>query len=194
MSIGNNRIRLALDTSSFSGVTDVITNSSPQFWQGTNVRFELGLFYQDAIVQDITNIESITLLVKDSNARDGHAFMSRTISSLDLTQVVSQDDWDAGTKQHAVIEFDASETILPVEGNTATYWLSISAVINQQIPYPCVSLIQVGGTGTCFIQTSFDASVFPFAKDDTITIRGASPDDFNTTIGTVVGIRWYGVV
>ena len=59
MQISNQRIRLAIDTAQMGSINDVLTGQSPQFWNGVDLQFELGLFRGSALV-DISNLDSIT--------------------------------------------------------------------------------------------------------------------------------------
>ena len=158
MNVSVDRIRLALDTSLFTSPTDVVTSAPPQFWNGTNVRFELGLVYNGLIIPDVSNVDSITVLVKDSNSRSGRAMMSKTISSADIDRTVTDATWQDGSKQHVVVAFDHTETVMAVQGIQSNFWMVISAVINSGTGSPQTIVI---GAGTIVVSVGGQSVTTP---------------------------------
>jgi hypothetical protein len=134
MQIIADKIRLLLDQATNNPPQDVITSSSPTFWNGTDVRFEIALALNDLVVTDISNWDSITLLVKDQNSRSGIALMSKTLSSTDIDSTLTDATWADGTKQHIAFDFDHTETVLPIDSSNQTaFWMVITGVFNQTI-------------------------------------------------------------
>jgi hypothetical protein len=121
-------IRIAVDVSGVQQpLQDLATSAPPQLWNATNIRFELG-FFQNAALVDVSGFESVTLQIKDPNNKIGAAFVSRTISSGDLDNSTTDDTWADGTQQQCVVEFDHTETVMPMAGDTTSFWLVLSAV------------------------------------------------------------------
>jgi len=128
------RIRLIADqaTKTDDKMVDVYTDSTPELWVGNDVQFEVGIYHNNSLVTDISNIASLTLEVKNTSDRDGDPVMTATVSSGDLDGAVTQDTWDDKTAQHALVTFTGSETNLTVgSDNQAEYWLVISVITND---------------------------------------------------------------
>ena len=74
------RIRIACDHSKSSALVDKLTGDAPDFWRGTDIQFELGLFYGATLLDDVANIASIRLLVREKDNLVGTIFLDKTIS------------------------------------------------------------------------------------------------------------------
>ena len=79
MIISNQRIRLAIDTSQMGTINDVLTGATPQFWNGVDLQFELAIFYGAALAA-VSNLDSITVDVKQGSPRTGLPLMSKTLA------------------------------------------------------------------------------------------------------------------
>jgi hypothetical protein len=126
--LSRRRIRAKLDAAkrTTDRFTDVKTSSSPELWRGNDVQFELGIFWNDALVTDITNLASITVDVRSGTAV-GALLMTKTLSAVDLDTSLTAGTWADDSKQHALIAFTGTETNVPA----GAHWLVISAVTND---------------------------------------------------------------
>ncbi|HVU37929.1 MAG TPA: hypothetical protein VHC95_06310 [Opitutales bacterium] len=128
--LGRTRLRLAADAASFDAPLDVLRRATPQFWRGNDVQFELGLFFNGALL-DVSNLASLTLEVRPLGANGGPPdpsftpLMGETVTSLDNTMTL--DDWNSGAKQHAVLAFSAAESNIAA----GSAWFSIFAITND---------------------------------------------------------------
>lgn len=107
--LSRRRIRLAMDAAKDTSTraVDLNTNATPTLWKGNDVQFEIGIFFDDALVTDLTNLASLTLKVKASGAMTGDALMTKTVSSF---SALTAETWDDDTAQHALVTFASSET------------------------------------------------------------------------------------
>lgn len=118
------RIRLRCDGERYSSAIDVATGNTPAHWVGTNLRVELAAFYLAQLV-DVSLYSSITVEVRNTS-RTGDILMSKTTGT--LNNALAESEWDAGTAQHAVLQFSAAETKLSLAGLSKEFWLVVSAV------------------------------------------------------------------
>lgn len=121
------QIRLVADRGRTSPMIDAVTAGTPEFFCGTDVQFAFAVL-RDDVLQDISELATVTLEVKRRDARVAPAYMSKTISAGELTVGLTQAAWDEGTGAHGVISFTAAETSLDLAGgDEATYHLVLSA-------------------------------------------------------------------
>lgn len=154
--LSRKRIRLLGDQSTRTGekMKDILTASTPELWRGNDAQFEIAIGSNGSIIDDISNIASLTIEVKPAADRDGVALMTKTVEAGDL-QALSQSDWDSkGTEYyHALAAFTAAETNIAISTDTASYWLVIG-VITKDSPGRHITLqastllIVEDGTGT----------------------------------------------
>lgn len=124
--LDSNVIRIRMDTLSFDAPMDDVRQQRIQFWRCNNLRFQLGVFSGDAIV-DVTNFNTFFLTLRALNhglppSGGDPSLMFGQTSSIDTT--VTNEDWAAGTKQHGEITFTMEDNA--VEGGE--YWISIWAL------------------------------------------------------------------
>jgi len=121
------RVRLRCDGERFSSAIDAATGNIPAHWRGTNLRVEIGAFYAGQLV-DVGLYDAVTVEVRAAS-RTGDVLMSKTTGNLNNNLTV--EEWDAGTAQHAVLEFLAAETSLNLGGQTQKeFWIVVSALGN----------------------------------------------------------------
>lgn len=127
--INNQRIRLLVDASPSGGINDVISSSTPQFWNGVDVQFELGIFYGGTLAA-IDNIASITVDVKKDDPRTGTPLMSQTVAASSLNTTLTGMAWNGGASSdcHATVLFTNSQNQFVFSGTAESYWLVISAL------------------------------------------------------------------
>jgi hypothetical protein len=153
MQIVNQRIRLAIDTSQMGSINDVLTGANPQFWNGVDLQVELGFFYGSTLV-DVSNFDSITVDLKESDPRTGLPLMSRTIASGSLNPGLTLNAWNGGAPAdcHALAVFTNEESNLYLSDDAVTFWLVVSALTNDSPGHKIVLgatpiVVQEGGEG-----------------------------------------------
>jgi len=126
------RIRFFADESKLTSerMADIYTDATPEMWRGNDVQFEIGIGHDDAIVEDVSNIASVTLDVKPEN-RTGAALITKTVQSGDIN-TITQDNWDNKKAQNILVEFAGAETNIDMLGNNERdLWLVISYITND---------------------------------------------------------------
>ena len=123
--LSNNTVRLQLDTLSYDAPKDVLRKQWVQFWRCNDVVFQIGCFRGDELL-DVSDFSTIYLSFRELDngcppSGGTPALLLGSTSTFDNT--VTIDDWEAGTKQHAVIAFSAEENALAA----GEYWMSIWA-------------------------------------------------------------------
>ncbi|MGH8020523.1 MAG: hypothetical protein ACREIA_20015 [Opitutaceae bacterium] len=136
MSVTRRRVRLKVETADFDPPADVLTSSTMQFWRGSGLRVELGLF-ERGVLEDVANLESIRLEIKNqvsgsAPAPDAAALMAKEVTSFDNT--LASATWDDGTKQHAAIEFTAAETNITVPSGGNLWMILIATTTDDEEP------------------------------------------------------------
>ncbi len=116
MQIKRVKIRCAVDVGART-VSDVSTGSYPQFPAGSDVQFEFAFFYRGALL-DITPWDALTVSVIDASDILGPRLMDKPISKSPgvvpeekLDTSLDKTSWADGSKQHALITFDATQTM-----------------------------------------------------------------------------------
>jgi hypothetical protein len=168
--LGRTRLRLAADTASFDAPLDVLRRATPQFWRGNDLQFELALFFNGALL-DVSNLASLTLEVRPLGANGGPPdpsftpLMGATITSFDGTTTL--DDWNAGTKQHALVTFSAAQSNIAA----GTAWLSVFAITNDspgRVITLCAGAVRVleDGAGLATTPTPAADTFYTAAQSD----------------------------
>ncbi len=125
--LGRTRLRLATDLAVFDAPLDILRRTTPQFWRGNDLQFELALFFNGTLLS-VSNLASLTLEVRPLGANGGPPdpsftpLMGATISSFDDTTTL--EDWHSGAKQQAVVAFTAAQSNIAA----GAAWLSIFAI------------------------------------------------------------------
>lgn len=133
--INRRRVRLKLDVAGIVGandpVVDVLTNRTPASYRGNDVQFEIGLFNDDSIVSDLSNVASLEVVVKDNSDRDGAALASVTLTNAELT-ACDASQWTDGTSQHALVVFPRNKTGLNLNSqNSRDFFLAVGITTND---------------------------------------------------------------
>ena len=140
-------IRLKVDPLAWLDLKDVNTNQSPTIARGVDLRVEVGLFYNGAIVDSIANIDALVCEILSDLSAAAH--VTKTLAVGDLATPPSLANWTNGSGQHAVFEFANTETQLDMTGalsNEKTYYLVIHAVTTDPFPLYvplCRTVLQV---------------------------------------------------
>jgi hypothetical protein len=163
--ITRRRIRLKIDIAKRTSdrIDDVNTTSTPELWKGNDVQFELGFYFGNSIITDISNIASLTLNIRETDA-SGDLLATKTISSFtDITDA----DWIAGTAQHAVVTFTGAEANIAA----GDHWLAI-AITTTDDPGRSVTLgaslikITEDGIGTEAAAQAVEGTAYTKAETD----------------------------
>ncbi|NCC50897.1 MAG: hypothetical protein EOM20_06730 [Spartobacteria bacterium] len=128
------RIRLALNSRTFSALTCEISGATPEIWNATPVNIEIGLFAGDDVITDVTGITSIVMQIYDNPARQGPALAEATIDAADITDITAE-TWAAGTDQNATFALDADDVNFALDapdGESDELWMFFYAVIGGE--------------------------------------------------------------
>lgn len=122
-------IRIACELGNRGVVTDEITGAQPVIVRSEDCRFELGCFYGESI-QSVANITTLRLEVR--SARTGTVVLGKTLSGVAVDNSLTSETWSDRTKQHAVIEFTATETSAFADvSTTKDFWLIVKAATSD---------------------------------------------------------------
>jgi len=147
------RIRIAADLFRFDDFTDTLRSDDPEFIPklraGDDSQFEIALFNNGALLNDLSGISSIHLEIKPLHAEPEPAFdlddyeefdlrgpapnvepiREKTIAAEDLNAALTLTEWDslAADKAHAIITLDAAETNLA----PGDRWLTLAVTTND---------------------------------------------------------------
>jgi len=123
--IGRPSVRLKCDPTAWNGIVDKRTQKSPIVPRGTDVDIQLGLYTGDVWVDDVSDIGSITVALKDNSNRAGVPYITETIESADVSVPAGgESDWTDDADQHAAVTLTDEDTNLPA----AQYWLVVSII------------------------------------------------------------------
>ena len=126
----NNVIRLGLDVLSFDAPKDSVRQQWVQFWRCNDIAFQIGCFSGESLL-DISEFGIIYLSLRalDEGCPPSGGSPALLLKSTDeFDASLTLDDWQSGTKQHAVISFSAQENAL----SAGEYWMSIWAVTKSE--------------------------------------------------------------
>lgn len=110
---------------------DVVGDETPRFWRAGALRIEWAAF-DGAGLLDLSNVTSVTLRVRGGQSATDH-LMERTLAASDLDTGATLAQWEAGSHQHGVFEFDETETNLDVFGGQTQreLWLIVTALLGD---------------------------------------------------------------
>ena len=121
--ITHQKVRLSIDMKEENGIQDALTGRDPFFFRGSDIQFELGFFFGDDLV-DMTNVASVTIVIKSTLLTGTAAQMTKTNATVDLT--LASATWIDGTKQHVKTQFTDAETNLDLSSAASgLFWLSV---------------------------------------------------------------------
>lgn len=149
-----------------SAFLDVLTAKTPQAWVGTNLRFELAFFYR-GVLADISAWDQVSVQIKELTSKTGAALASQTISSGALNTGLTSSQWDNGSSQHAVIEFDDSAVNFDLEGADSKAYHMVVNGLSSDVPAKVmvmgVSVFEMreDGTGSTTPSPTVGANVIP---------------------------------
>ena len=126
--LGRTRIRLAGDAANFNSPLDVNSRATPQFWRGNDVQFEIAVFF-NGVLQSVANLASMTLEIRVPGPAGGAPdpsttpLMSATVYSGALDDTTTQDTWNSGTQQQALITFTAAQSNIAAGPQWLSLWV-----------------------------------------------------------------------
>jgi hypothetical protein len=118
-------IRLAADTTSKEKVLDLNTSAEPQAWWARDLIIQAGVFAGQTLL-DVSDLQSVSVMLKDPSNLDGAALVTQTITSFDNT--TTQAAWTAGTQQHFVASIAADQLSFPLTNSARLVHLVITAI------------------------------------------------------------------
>lgn len=137
--LAKTRIRIKADANNRDEPKNILTQNQIAFWRGADLQFEVGLFQgAAAFIDDVSNLDTLTLEIKTlasgSTAPDPATapLMEQSVFLADITEV----NWDAGTAQHALLEFSAAESNI----SAGEKWLLIYATTTDS-PAETITLV-----------------------------------------------------
>ena len=133
-------IRIAADTTSKENILDLNTAAAePQaWWAHEDLTIQVGVFAGGALL-DVSDIESVTINLKDPSNLDGAPLVTKTVTVFDNTTTLAT--WNAGTEQHYSVAFGADDLSFSLSNGARLVHLSMVAVTTG------------GQTGTLFVGT-----------------------------------------
>ena len=139
-------IRIAADTTSKENVLDLATAAEPQAWWARDLTLQAGVF-AGARLLDVSDLQSVTILLKDPGNLDGAPLVSKTIASFDNTTTLA--NWNAGTNQHFSVALTADDLSFPLTAGARLVHLSMVAVttggLTGTICVGSINIIDDGG-------------------------------------------------
>lgn len=134
--ITSDRVRLAIVQTDKSAIEDFISGNTPTWYNGNDLQFEIGFFTDLSFgaLDDISNIDSITLQIKPLTNKSGAAVMAATLASGDLNDALTLGQWNANdpTLAQAIITFVNGVTNINLNGlDQQNFWMVISAVLTN---------------------------------------------------------------
>jgi hypothetical protein len=137
-------IRIQADTTSKDNILDLNTSAEPEAWWARDLTMQVGVFAGAALL-DISDLQSVSVSLKDPGNLDGTPLVAKTINSFDNTTTLAT--WSAGTQQHFTVTFSADDLSFSLTNALA----SNSA---QRLVHLSMVAITTGGqTGTVCVGT-----------------------------------------
>jgi hypothetical protein len=131
------RIRLAVNVNAPGSVltpttiNNVLTAASPAAFVATDIRFEIGLFSDNATTPlDVSNLSSIQLDLKNPNALFTAPSLWTKIASGGGITAMTLGAWQAGTGQNCLLPMTSQESNLSIPDNE-NYVLVLSGITND---------------------------------------------------------------
>jgi hypothetical protein len=118
-------IRIAADTTSKDNILDLNTSAEPEAWWARDLTLQVGVFSGQTLL-DVSDIQSVTILLKDPSNLDGSPLVTKTITSFDNTTTLST--WQGGTQQHFVVSYGADDLSFSLTEGARLVHLSMVAV------------------------------------------------------------------
>jgi len=118
-------IRLACDTTSKENVLDLNTAAEPEAWWARDLTLQVGVFAGAAML-DVSDLQSVTVDLKDPSNLDGAPLVTKTITAFDNTTTLAS--WQAGMQQHFSVAFTADDLSFTLTNGERLVHLAIVAI------------------------------------------------------------------
>lgn len=133
LSLARHRVRLQCDAIETDPVVCRLRNSAPKIWRGTDVQIEVALYWNGTLVDDLSNISSLTCEIHEGTDRDGAPLVQKTLGLGDLDTGMTAEEWltNAEDQRHAEFDFDAADLQLDMTdatGDELVFWLVVHGV------------------------------------------------------------------
>jgi hypothetical protein len=137
-------IRIQADTTSKDNVLDLSTSAEPEAWWARDLTMQVGVFAGAALL-DVSDLQSVSVYLKDPSNLDGAPLVAKTITTFDNTTTLAT--WTAGTQQHFVVTFSADDLSFSLTN-------ALAANTAQRLVHLSMVAITTGGqTGTVCVGT-----------------------------------------
>jgi hypothetical protein len=137
-------IRIAADSTSKDNVLDINTSAEPEAWWARDLTMQIGVFAGSTLL-DVSDLQSVSVYLKDPSNLDGAPLVSKTITTFDNTTTLST--WQGGTQQHFVVSFTADDLSFPLTNTSG------GASAQRLVHLSMVAITTGGQTGTIGVGT-----------------------------------------
>lgn len=175
MILPRRRIRIAADASKPPDyqAKDLMSGSSlPAIWRGNDIQFEIAVFASDALVDDISNIASLTVRILAGSAASSAELVSHTLTAAELNGALTNEQWLAKTHQHALVPFTGAETSPALGGvPSKQFWTVVSVTTNDNPGHEvtlCATLLTIyeDGNGSEILTPDAGTLYYPRPESD----------------------------
>jgi len=111
-----------------ANTVDSITGFKAVVWRKNQWRFQVGFELNSAMV-DASNFDSITIEIVPAKNKLAEPLVRRTVGRANITAVVTRNQWNAGTHQHAQFDFTSEDTDISIMGRNSRNLLAICSVL-----------------------------------------------------------------
>lgn len=124
------RLRFAADCTTERLGENLLTDAKAHLLKPSACRFEVTLLVNSGALQDIGELDQLTLSVKLNDPRTGLALMQKTVGSADLNALLTWEEFQSGDADacHAVFEFTAAETNLDLDAVEQDFYLVLEGL------------------------------------------------------------------
>jgi hypothetical protein len=134
-------IRIAADTTSKENVLDLNTSAEPEAWWARNLTLQVGVFAGAALL-DVSDLQSVSIYLKDPGNLDGGALVTKTVTAFDNTTTLST--WQAGSQRHFVVNLTADDLSFSLTNGSRLAHLSMVAITTGgQTGTICVGTVNI---------------------------------------------------
>jgi len=134
-------IRIQADTTSKENILDLNTSAEPQAWWARDLTMQVGIFAGQTLL-DVSDLQSVTVSIKDPSNLDGSPLIAKTITTFDNTTTALT--WAAGTQQHFTVAFTADELSFTLtNGQRLVHLAMVAVTTGGQTGTVCVGSINI---------------------------------------------------
>jgi hypothetical protein len=182
-----NILRLVCNADRPDQLRDQRTGLAPVLLRAATTKIQLGVFFDGALIDDISNWSSITMEVRASADPTAALLITKTVASGFAIPTLSA--WQAKTAQHATLSLSQAETTVATGTLRIAIWATLNDASRLWLGYGDFKLIETGASapGTppindpnYYTKGESDARFALVAADTATTKRGEA------TIGNAV--------